>query len=101
MNTSNTHPAHSIHPKVHTILLALSVAFLAIGFSAAAINVYCYLGLPIGTILFGLYLITKVLDKEMAAYVQDQHQHDSAPVPAVATGNSTFVPRGRTLVACR
>ena len=48
-------------------LLGLSLIALAIGFSNGQGTVI-YLGLPVGTILFGLFLVTQVLEKEWALY---------------------------------
>jgi hypothetical protein len=41
---------------------------LAIGFSDAQPNIFFYLGRPIGTILFGLFLIAQMMEKESALY---------------------------------
>jgi len=50
------------------IFLILSLIELAIGLSNARQNTFFYLGLPVGAILFGLFLIAQVLEKESALY---------------------------------
>lgn len=50
------------------IFLTLSLIELAIGLSNARQNTFFYLGLPVGAILFGLFLIAQVMEKESALY---------------------------------
>lgn len=57
------------------VLLGLSLIELAIGFSNARPNVFFYLGLPVGTILFCLFLIFQFLEKESALY--DEQNRDA------------------------
>jgi len=53
-------------PKLKNILLTLAVMELAIGFSNLRPTIFFFMGLPLGAILFGLYLITQLLEKESA-----------------------------------
>jgi hypothetical protein len=50
------------------IFLTLSLIELAIGLSNARQNTFFYLGLPVGAVLFGLFLIAQVMEKESALY---------------------------------
>jgi hypothetical protein len=50
------------------ILLACSLAAFALGFT----DILWSMGRPVGAILFGLFLISKVLEKETALYDQEQ-----------------------------
>lgn len=50
------------------VFLTLSLIELAIGLSNARPNIFFYLGLPVGAILFGLFLIAQVMEKESALY---------------------------------
>jgi hypothetical protein len=54
--------------KPKHIFLTLSLIELTIGLSNARQNTFFYLGLPVGAILFGLFMITQVLEKESALY---------------------------------
>jgi hypothetical protein len=54
--------------KPKYILLTFSLIELAIGLSNARQNTFFYLGLPVGAILFGLFLIAQVMEKESALY---------------------------------
>jgi uncharacterized membrane protein YciS (DUF1049 family) len=58
------------------IFLALSLIELAIGLSNARPNTFFYLGLPVGAILFGLFLIAQVMEKESAVY--DEQKRSTA-----------------------
>jgi hypothetical protein len=69
-----------LRPKY--IFLTLSLIELTIGLSNARQNTFFYLGLPVGAILFGLFLITQVLEKEMALY----DEQNRAPEPAHKPG---------------
>jgi hypothetical protein len=46
------------------IFLTLSLVEFAIGFSEFRPNTFFYLGRPLGAILFGLFLIAQMLEKE-------------------------------------
>jgi hypothetical protein len=59
------HDADGVKPK--HIFLALSVIAISIGVSAGG-NIYLDVGLPIGVILFGLFLVATVIEKESALY---------------------------------
>jgi len=50
------------------ILLAISLSAFALGFT----NILWGLGIPVGAILFGLFLISKMPEKETAQYDQEQ-----------------------------
>jgi hypothetical protein len=57
--------------KAKHIFLALSVIAISIGASAGG-NIYMDVGLPIGVILFGLFLVATVTEKEVALYDAQQ-----------------------------
>jgi hypothetical protein len=57
--------------KAKHIFLALSVIAISIGVSAGK-NIYMDVGLPIGVILFGLFLVATVTEKEVALYDAQQ-----------------------------
>ena len=66
-------------------ILSLALIELAIGFSNARPNVFFYLGLPLGAILFSLFLIFQLMEKESALY-DEQHRavepaRPAAPLP--------------------
>jgi hypothetical protein len=50
------------------ILLACSLAAFALGFT----DILWGLGRPVGAILFGFFMISKVLEKETALYDEEQ-----------------------------
>jgi hypothetical protein len=64
------------------IFLTFSLIALAVGFSDARPAVFFYLGRPVGAILFGLFLIAQVLEKESALYDEQKR----APEPTRKTG---------------
>lgn len=66
------------------IFLTLSLIELTIGLSNARQNTFFYLGLPVGAILFGLFLVFQVLEKESALYDEQQR----APESLRATANA-------------
>jgi hypothetical protein len=57
--------------------LSLALIEFAFGFSNARPNIFFYLGLPLGAILFSLFLIFQLMEKESALY-DEQHR---APEP--------------------
>jgi hypothetical protein len=63
--------------KLKYILLTLSLAEFAIGFSNARASTFFYLGLPLGVIFLGLYLIVHSLEKESALYDEQNHASES------------------------
>jgi hypothetical protein len=67
--------------KLKYIFLTLSLIELTIGLSNARQNVFFYLGLPVGAILFGLFLITQVLEKESALYDEQNRAPEPAHMP--------------------
>jgi hypothetical protein len=54
--------------KTTKILLVISLTAFALGFT----GVLWALGRPVGAICFGLFMISKVLEKETALYDQEQ-----------------------------
>jgi hypothetical protein len=50
------------------ILLAISLSAFALGFT----NILWGFGTPVGAICFGLFMISKMLEKETALYDQEQ-----------------------------
>jgi len=70
--------------------LSLSVIEFAIGFSNARPSVFFYLGLPLGAILFCLFLIFQLMEKESALYEQEHRtpeparQAASTPPPSIS-----------------
>jgi uncharacterized membrane protein YtjA (UPF0391 family) len=53
-------------PRWKYIFLTLALVEFAIGFSGLRPTIFVDLGLPLGAILFGLFLITQILEKESA-----------------------------------
>ena len=72
-------PENKLMKKLKKILLTLSLIELAVGLSNARPNAFFYLGLPIGAILFGLFLIVTVLEKESAIYDEQQRAAGRRP----------------------
>ena len=68
--------------KLKHIFLTLSLIELTVGLSDARPNTFFYLSLPAGAILFGLFLITQVLDKESALYDEQQRDPNLSPNPS-------------------
>ena len=68
--------------KPKYIFLTFSLIELAIGLSNARQNIFFYLGLPVGAILFGLFLITQVLEKESALYDEQKRAAELARNPS-------------------
>ena len=62
--------------------LSLSLMEFAIGFSNARPNVFFYLGLPLGAILFSLFLIFQLMEKESALYDEQNHAAQVARQPS-------------------
>jgi hypothetical protein len=67
--------------KPKYIFLTLSLIELTIGLSNARQNTFFYLGLPVGAILFGLFLIFQVLEKESALYDEQNRAAELARNP--------------------
>jgi hypothetical protein len=63
------------------ILLGISLSAFAFGFT----NILWGLGRPVGAICFGLFMISKVLEKEMALFDEEQRRN---PAPARAQETS-------------
>ena len=64
--------------KLKHICLAISLLAFAVGFSAGD-SIYRGVGLPLGAILFGLFMIFSVLEKEVALLDGEKH-FNSAPL---------------------
>jgi hypothetical protein len=62
--------------KLKYVFLSLSAVEFAIGFSNARPNAFFYLGLPLGAILFILFLISQFLEKESALYDEQNRATD-------------------------
>jgi hypothetical protein len=78
--------------KTKYILLSLSLIELAIGFSNARPTIFFYLGLPVGTILFCLFLIFQFLGKESALYDEQNRAAElerQASMPTKSQSQST------------
>jgi hypothetical protein len=74
--------------------LVLAVIALAAGFINAQTSFWIYLGLPVGTILFGLFLVTRVLEKEWALYDEQNRAPVYAHQPgSVASQQSKIIPQ--------
>jgi hypothetical protein len=56
----------NIMPRWKYTFLTLALIELAIGFSNVRPTTFFYLGLPLGAVLFGLFLITQMLEGESA-----------------------------------
>ena len=52
--------------KLKNIILALALIEFAIGFSNLRPTTFFYIGLPLGAILLGLFLVVQLLEKESA-----------------------------------
>jgi hypothetical protein len=50
--------------KIKNIALTISLVAFAVGFSDAGESMFWYMGRPMGAILFGVFLIFMVLEKE-------------------------------------
>jgi hypothetical protein len=74
---------HRIHDaaivKAKHIFLALSVITTSVAISAGG-NIYLDVGLPLGMILFGLFLVATVMEKESALY--DAQLAEQTPKPS-------------------
>lgn len=90
--------------KTTKILLALSIGGLTLGlvFVTGLVNVetlpVLYVALPAGAILFGLFLISRMLEKETGLYDQEQRKAVTAADAANArrdendSNSSAFTP---------
>jgi len=75
------------------VFLSLSVLEFAIGFSHARPVVLVDLGLPLGAILFILFLISQLLEKESALY--DEQNRTAVPVRTPSTPTQPTRPISR------
>ena len=60
--------------KTKNILLTLSLAAFAIGFSDLQENMLFWAGRPVGALLFGMYLIMLVLEDATALYDKQESE---------------------------
>ncbi len=80
--------------KTSKSLLIVSIICLVTGtaFTTGLINVenavIFYVTLPTGAILFGLFLISKMLEKEVAAYDRDHREIQPATSESAGTAKS-------------
>jgi hypothetical protein len=84
--------ASMMKPKY--IFLTLSLVELTIGFSNARQNAFFYLGLPVGAILFGLFLIAQVMEKESALYDEQNRAAKLEREPDVSRPQPAAIQRG-------
>jgi hypothetical protein len=63
--------------------LALSLIALAVGLGVSRSGIIFDLSLPVGAILFGLFLITQVLEQEMALYDEQTRTSELALAPGL------------------
>jgi hypothetical protein len=80
--------------KPKYIFLTLSLVELTIGFSNARQNAFFYLGLPVGAILFGLFLIAQVMEKESALYDEQNRAAKLEREPDVSRPQPAAIQRG-------
>lgn len=52
--------------KLKNVFLTISLVSFAIGFISTGESIFWYLGLPVGAIFFGLFMIFMILEKETA-----------------------------------
>ena len=76
--------------KPKYIFLTLSLVELTIGLSNARQNVFFYLGFPVGAILFGLFLIAQVMEKESALYDEQNRAAKLEREPDVSSSLSEW-----------
>jgi hypothetical protein len=86
--------------KVKNIALAISLISFAVGFSDGGESTFWYMGRPVGAILFAVFMIFRVLEKETA--LLDEQQRDAkreiekslgdAPVPHKSSNKEPCAP---------
>jgi hypothetical protein len=64
--------------KIKNILLALSLATFAIGFSDLQENLFFWMGRPVGALLFGIYMIFIVLEDATNLYDRQETEKSAA-----------------------
>jgi hypothetical protein len=69
------------------VFLSLSAIAFTVGFSGAGPNIYVYLGLPVGAIMFCLFLIFQFLQEESALY---DEQNRAANLARLASASAAF-----------
>ena len=75
--------------KAKKIFLITSLIAFAIGFSEAQENVFFWMGRPLGAILFGLFLVFHILEKESLLFEeQQQDARQEKPVARPPTKRS-------------
>ncbi len=67
--------------RLKHIFLTLSLIELTIGFSNAWQNAFFFVALPVGAMLFGLFLIAQILEKESALYDEQRRAAELARKP--------------------
>lgn len=65
--------------KLKNIILTLSLAAFAVGFSDLRENAIFWLGRPVGALLFGIYMILLVLEGATDLYDKQEAQKTTAP----------------------
>src|SRR5271163_777915 len=84
-------------PKLKTVFLVVSLLEVALWLMRNSHRTLVCLGLPLGAVLFGLYLIVSVLEKETALYDLEQQAKPQASSPVSIGRNSQSVAgSGRT-----
>jgi hypothetical protein len=58
--------------KIKNIALTISLISFAVGFSGGGESMFWYMGRPVGAILFAVFMIFKVLEKETALLDEQQ-----------------------------
>ena len=93
MNTSTQTPfktSTAFRPRGRHILLALSLPLMVVGYAYAGGQAWVDVALPLGAILFGVFLILTVTEKEMDLYVQEEQSKETATIlpvkPSVSRG---------------
>jgi hypothetical protein len=76
--THSTLSQENLMQRLKYILLTLALVEFAIGFSNLQPTIIFYLGLPLGAIFFGLYLIAQLLEKE-SALLDEQNRAAASP----------------------
>jgi hypothetical protein len=89
MSNENSQTGKVGGSKLKYVLLTLALIELAVGLSNARANVFFYLGLPLGTVLLGLYLIIQSFEKESARF----DEQNRAAVLALPTGATPRQPK--------
>lgn len=84
--------------KVKNIALAISLIAFAIGFSDGGESMFWYMGRPVGAILFAVYMIFMVLEKETA--LLDEQQCAAKKEIKMYLGTATASPKNSNKENC-